>query len=504
MKMMVNLSLDLARFIKNLEYDAIPDKIIALVKDQVLNMVASMYAGSMVEGCKVIKKTAIEDLSVFGSKDAVTVIPSGEKLPLQQALMVNQANAISLDYDDYLFFAHTGVSTVPLGLALCERYKLSGRDLITAIVLGNEVTGRIGASIVLGPQNGQLWSYVHLASACTIASKVLKLNEENIANAFGIAMYLSTVAMYRGFMGPQSKLLTSSVPTRLGLEAAYLAKNGLTGALDIFESPLGWCNFTADVPITSFINSALGTVWVTETISFKMVPGCAYVSPVADCLKEILEKEPELDYREIEEIIVEASVLMSTMDDLSRPFTNIDELERTRSHVALNFYIPYNVAVMLIDKRLTPEQLSPSRIIDPDVHELAKKVKTISNMASTTETLGLVSSINILTKNNRVIASFDEAKIHELDMSFGAKVSIKIKGGRTLGAQVKNPAGSPKHRVPIESKFRKEARNIGVSENEIDTVIDKVHDLDKIEDVGRDLVPFLCHSTCSDGPRDFG
>nr|MDO8083665.1 hypothetical protein [Candidatus Sigynarchaeum springense]MDO8118891.1 hypothetical protein [Candidatus Sigynarchaeota archaeon] len=86
------------------------------------------------------------------------------------------------------------------------------------------------------------------------------------------------------------------------------------------------------------------------------------MSPVAECLKQILEREPGIDHAKIEEIIIQASVLMSTMGDLSWPFTGIAELTRTRNHVALNFYIPYNVAVMLIDKKFTPEQLTLERI----------------------------------------------------------------------------------------------------------------------------------------------
>jgi 2-methylcitrate dehydratase PrpD len=490
---MVEISVELARFIKNLDYDAIPEKVVELVKDQVLGIVASMYAGSSVEGCKVVRKTAVDDLSQKGGMQPATVIPSGEKLPLENALMVNQANAVALDYDDYLFFAHTGITTVPLALALAELFPMTGKDLIACIVAGNEVTGRVGASIVLGPQNGQLWSYVHLAGACAMASRALKLDEEKIANALGIAMYISTVAMYRGFMGPQSKLLTGSVPTRLGLEAAYLAKNGLTGALDIFESPLGWCSFTADVPIPSFITSSLGTAWVTETIAFKMVPGCAYVSPVADCLKQILEKDPGLDHTKIEEIVIQASVLMSTMDDLSRPFTGIPELTRAKSHVALNFYIPYNVAVMLIDKKLTPEQLTLKRICDPEIHELAKKVRTVSDLGSTSETLGLTSSINIGASHGRILASFKDAKVGGLDMSFGAKVTIKMKGGIIHTAEVKSPPGSPKNRTSIEPKFKQEARAIGIPDEKIDAIIDKVRNLDKIADIGKELVPFLCH-----------
>ena len=487
---MVTLSQELAKFIVNTNYEDIPKKVIELGKDQLMSVLGSMYAGSKVKGCEIIKKTAVEDLS--SPEGAYTIIPTGEKVALKEAIMVNQANAIALDYDDYLTMAHTGVSTVPMPLTLSEYKKISGKELLTALIIGNEVTGRVGASILIGPANGQLWSYVHLASSCAITSKILGLNEEQIANAFGIAMYINTHALYRGFMGPMAKLLTSSAPSKLGMEAAFLAKNGLTGALDIFESPIGWCNFTADVPIPSFIKSGLGEAWVTETISFKMVPGCAYVSPIADCLNKIFEKEPNLNHREIKEISVHASLLMAAMDDLSRPFTNIEELKRTQSHIALNFYIPYNVAVMLIDKKLTPEQLKEDRILDPKVHELAKKVKTVSDLGATGDTLGLVSSLDIKVENDDVLANFKKDQMEKLDMSFGARMVIKMSDGKKYSARIKSPSGSPGNRVPIEPKIRQEANYIGMSDVKIEEIIKLIRNIESIDDIAKELIPKLC------------
>lgn len=488
MKIMT-LSQDLAKFIKNIKFDDIPKKVVDITKQQIFSILGAMYAGSVLEASEIIEKTAISDLD-DGVRE-ITIIPSGKKTSLREAIMVNEGNAIALDYDDYLFFAHTGVSVVPLALALAEKYNLSGKDVLMLIILGNEVAGRVGASILLGPQNGQLWSYVHLASSAAMAAKVLDLSEDQIANTLGIAMYISTVAMYRGFMGPMSKYLTTSIPTKIGLEAAFLAKNGLTGALDIFESPLGWCNFTADVPLPSFINCELGTAWVTETTAFKMVPGCAYVSAVADCINAILKEAPDLDHRQIEEINVYGSMLMSAMDDLSRPFTNIEELKRANTHVALNFYVPYNLAVMLIDKKLTVDQLKIPRIFDKEVHDLADKVKTASDISMTTSTVGLISSLKLDMNPSEIKIAFDPNQMEKLDMSFGARIVIKMNDGKEYSSKVATPSGSPANRVPTESKLKREAKYIGMDDGQIDSIISAISNLDNVSDIKSDLIPLL-------------
>ncbi len=487
---MTTLTEDLAIFIKEITYEKLPKKVVSLTKDQILSNLAAMYAGSKTEASEILKKTSINDLN-FGAND-FTIIPTGEKTNFYNATLVNQGNCIALDYDDYLFFAHTGVSVVPLPLTLAEKYLISGKDLITLIVIGNEVAGRVGASILLGPQNGQLWSYVHLASSVAIAAKALNLNEKQIANALGIAMYCSTTSMYRGFMGPMSKYLTTSIPTKIGFEAAALAKNDFTGALDIFESPLGWCNFTADIPIPSFINSGLGKVWVTETIAFKMVPGCAYVSPIADCLNEIFKQKPDLNYENIKEVRVYASLLMSSMDDLSRPFTNMEELNRANTHVALNFYIPYNAAVMLIDKQLTPKQLTKERYMDERVHNLAKKVKTFSDMSMTTETVGLVTGLDAKSTISDIQIGFKEGNMSKLDMAFGCKIIIEMNDGIIYKGKVKSPAGSPANRVPIDPKLIQEAKYIGMKDSQIQEIIAKIRSIEEIKNIKTDLIPILC------------
>ncbi len=485
---MTFLTEDLAKFIKNVNYDKIPKKTISLAKDQILSMLGAMYAGSKTEISDLLRKTISTDLD-DGIKE-LTVIPTGEKTNFNNATLVTQAYAIAFDYDDYLFFAHTGVSVVPLSLILAEKFNLSGKELLTLIIIGNEVAGRVGASILLGPQNGQLWSYVHLASSAAIAAKALNLNEKQIANALGLAMYCSTVSMYRGFFSA-SKYLTTSIPTKIGVEAAYLAKNDFAGALDIFESPLGWCNFTADIPVPSFINSALGSAWVTDTIAFKMVPGCAYVSPIADCLNEIFKQKPDLDYMNIKEVRVYASLLMSSMDDLSRPFINMEELTRVNSHIALNFYIPYNAAVMLIDKQLTPKQLTKERYMDEKVHDLARKVKTFSDMSMTTETVGLITGLDAKSTINDLQIGFKENNMSKLDMAFGAKMVVEMNDGTIYKGKVKSPVGSPANRVSIDPKLIQEAKYIGMKDDQIKDIIDKIRNIERISNI-KELIPTLC------------
>jgi 2-methylcitrate dehydratase PrpD len=239
-------------------------------------------------------------------------------------------------------------------------------------------------------------------------------------------------------MGPQSKLMTTGVPTQLGVQAAYLAMNGLTGAADILESPIGFCNMMADIPLKFMVTSALGEAWVTDTICYKLYPGCAYVDGMADCILKILEKGPSLNPDEIEEITVYSSILSSIMNDLANPYATLDQVKQTKSHVALNFSIPYNAAVMLIDKELTPKQFTEARILDPQVHELAKKVKIVNDLSISMDLLEALPSIQIPSAKDIITGKFSlkDANLEKVKVGFGAKVKIKMKNGKIYRASL--------------------------------------------------------------------
>ncbi|MHA1377940.1 MAG: MmgE/PrpD family protein [Candidatus Helarchaeota archaeon] len=481
---MVTKAQNIGKFVKEIKYEKIPVSVINKAKEQVLGVLGAMYAGSQTNSAKILKKTTLEN---FGMGQEATVLPSGDKTSVENAIYINAASTIALDYVDYLFAGHTGVSSVNVSLALGEKYKISGKELLTNIIIGNEIAGRIGASVIVGPLNGQTLSFIHLGSSACIAAKILGLSADETANALGIAYTIPTSCVYRGFMGPMAKVLTAALPAKNGIYAAYLAKNGFTGALDIFENPMGWCNFNADLPLTDFIDVSLGEFWVTKTICYKIYPGCAYIDPMADCLLEIIQKNPDIDYRQVEKIDVSGTILMPTMDDLSRPFINLDEIKRTKSHVALNFSVPYNVAAILIDKELTPAQLSEEKILDPKYQELSKKVNLTMDIGLTAKTAGIASGLGGGGLDNLQLKAGDEEKFR---MYFGGKVVVKMKDGKRYRAKTEEPLGTPGNPYPMEEKFKQEARSLKMNDNQISKVIDSVKKLDEMKDIN-ELISIL-------------
>ena len=431
----------LAAWICDVRYEDIPERVLEKARAQLVNVIASLHAGARTDAGRAVLAVARSR----GGPAEHTVIPTGERLAMRDALLANAAFAMALDYDDYLYMGHTGHSAVLASLAIAEREGLSTRDMLVAIVVANEIGGRIGASCVLGPQNGQAWSFIHLAEGAAACAKLLGLTREQTAHALAIALYQPTFTLWPGFMGPTSKVLTAAVPTLTGIEAAELAKAGLTGALAIVEHPRKgfWASFTY-VPLPAMMGG-LGEAWVTDTLAFKRYPGCAYIDTTMDALFMALADARQALGRPLEEgdvasIRVEASLLTVEMDNLSSEHVNPHE---PLSPVNVNFSIPYNVAIGILAGRHTGRELDQGFLDRNDraIRGLAAKTTLVHDWSMSAlvvqafGSLGRASPIAALGPRElvRVIAGYRS------QMGGAKKSSLGV--GRLLGADGVGLAG---------------------------------------------------------------
>ncbi|HSA22909.1 MAG TPA: MmgE/PrpD family protein, partial [Myxococcota bacterium] len=272
----------IASWTSGLRYEDIPPRVVAKAKLQLLSMLAAVFAGSTTRAARAVRQVALSSRAA----GRATALPFADRCSPTVATVANAAASMALDYDDYLFLAHTGHSAVLASLAQAEERGLSGRELLRAQIIANEVGGRLGASVIFGPQNGQLWTHVHALGAAAAGAALLGLDARATAHAMAISLYQPPMAMWPGFMGPDSKLLSAALPARDGLMAAALASWELTGPLDILDHPLGFGSRFAHQFLPQML-TGFGASWVTDTLSFKLIPGCAYVDASIEALLEL-------------------------------------------------------------------------------------------------------------------------------------------------------------------------------------------------------------------------
>ena len=339
---------EIAEWAAGLGVGDIPNDVLARGRDQRRSVLASMAASTR-DGAARRVLTAVEGWAHDGP---VALLGTERRVSVDDALYGGAALSMALDFDDYVCFGHTGHSGVLVPLVLAAETGASATEQLVAQTVANEVEARLGGACLVGPLNGQLWSFIHVAGAALAAGRLLGLDSSRMAHALAIALYQAPRATVPGFMAPDSKLLTAAEPTVAGLRAARLAAAGVTGPLDTLEHPEGFLAAFADAPLPGMLGG-LGEGWATRTLCVKPYPGCAYLDTTVDALLE-LGPPSAVD---VDQIVVEASLLTYEMDRMSRPYASVSGTA-VPTPVTINFSVPWNVAVTLVAGELSPRQVS--------------------------------------------------------------------------------------------------------------------------------------------------
>jgi len=259
-------------------------------------------------------RRVLEAVAGWTHDGPVALVGTDRQVSVDDAIYGAAALSMALDFDDYVCFGHTGHSGVLVPLMLAASTGSPAGEQLVAQTIANEVEARLGGACLVGPLNGQLWSFIHVAGAALAAGRLLGLDAEAMANALAIALYQAPRATVPGFMAPDSKLLTAAEPTVAGLRAARLAAAGVTGPVDALEHPEGFLTAFADAPLPGMLGG-LGEGWTTRTLCVKPYPGCAYLDTTVDALLSL--GPPAAD--DVREVVVEASLLTYELDRMSRP-----------------------------------------------------------------------------------------------------------------------------------------------------------------------------------------
>ena len=125
----------IAEWVAQAQFEDLPRRVVEEAKNQILSVIAAVHAGHFSDAGRTVSRTVKEWV---GGKEA-TMIPSGERTSLHNAIFANTALSMALDYDDYLFAAHSGHSAVLVSFAMAEKIGVSGKEFLLAQTLANEV-----------------------------------------------------------------------------------------------------------------------------------------------------------------------------------------------------------------------------------------------------------------------------------------------------------------------------------------------------------------------------
>ncbi len=296
----------LAEFISEVRFDDLPESLVSESKRLLLDSIGCALAGLHTEKGKIVFS--------FGAKSAspseATLLGSGEKVPAPIASFVNGELFNALDYEALCApSGHITPYVLSAPLAAAEWKRVSGKDLILAIVLAHEIAQRVSSGLLVPErlsrktaENGvsvqlPIHGYgANIFGGIAGVTKVLGLDAEQIENAFGIGGAMCPVPTLMQFAesvpSSMSKFSPSGWISQSEITSALLAEAGYTGNRNVFDGEFAfWKTFSADGWEPKVVVNGLGNFWFfSNALGYKLYPCCGAMHGALDILCAIIER----------------------------------------------------------------------------------------------------------------------------------------------------------------------------------------------------------------------
>lgn len=278
--MTTSLTQGLGGFIANPPFAKAPEDVVPLLRNAFIDTVACLFSGRS----EAVTQAALALARQRAGVPDARVLLGGERLNAMDAAFVNAVSAHALDYDDMALNGHPSVVLVPALLACGEAVGVPDEAILRAYLVGYEVWAEL-----VGREPDSLhnkgWHPTSVIGTVAVAAAVAHLeglDAKTASHALGIAASMSSGLM--GNFGSMTKPLHAGWAASHGIEAARLAKLGVTASANVLEgatgllaalSPQGNADRTAWTPPAELRIRASG-------LSIKKYPVCYAAHRVID------------------------------------------------------------------------------------------------------------------------------------------------------------------------------------------------------------------------------
>jgi 2-methylcitrate dehydratase PrpD len=288
------LSVELARWAAGVTFRDLPDDVVAATKLRVMDVIGLALAGAETEFGRSVHNAAL----ALSTPGPCRILGFGDRVGVSTAAFANGAFSQALEFDDTHneSIVHMSSPAVAAALALSEFTAVSGRDLITAIAIGNEISCRVG-SVSSGELHKRGFHPTGLFAtfgAAYLAAKLFGLDAEAMARAAGIAGSFASGLLECWVDGTQTKFLHPGWSAQSGITGALLARSGVTGPAQVFEGR--WGLFASHLQDASAhrdfarISAGLGQHWESRNSSFKPFPAAHVIHPYISAVLRLKAK----------------------------------------------------------------------------------------------------------------------------------------------------------------------------------------------------------------------
>ena len=292
------------------------------------------------------------------------------------AAWINGTVSHTVEMDDIFRDAiyHPGCPTIAAAVAIAEDIGASGDELLRAIVIGYEISTRIGAA--MQPEHYRFFHTTGTAGvfgAAAAAAALLAPGKAHVAlHAMATAATFASGLQQAFRSDAMTKALHAGHAAQIGLLAAQSAAHGVTGVPNILEGPVGFGAALAGNPSWNGATEGLGTRYNIGAITMKAHACCGHTFAAIDAAVT-LRATPSFDIHNVHAIDIDTYQVALNVTGNPEPSTAFEG----------KFSLPFVVCHALVHGSVRLDAFGPERLNDPTIRTLMKTVRLVADPAMT-------------------------------------------------------------------------------------------------------------------------
>ncbi|HJU16397.1 MAG TPA: MmgE/PrpD family protein [Stellaceae bacterium] len=444
----MTIARELAQFLTRTSAADLPAQAVDHAAMLIASTLASAALGANLESAAILRALARER---GGTAEASLWFDAGPRLPVSEAAQVNAAmsDAAASDDSDLRNIVHAGTTLVAAALALAERTGAAGEEVLSAIVLGYEAAGRIGAAVTPGFRTrGFHGCLVAIFGGAVAAGRLLRLDPDRMAQAIALSA-TSIGGLMAAANTSTAREYHAGLAAMLGIRAALAAERGYKAEESILETRDGFFEVYGGgegAVAGARVVHALGRSWdIVAEMAVKLMPGGHPYHALAEAAANAA-REGNIAPEAIESIT------------LSRPgLTALGGPLHPRDLIGMAHSPAYFLAAGAADRDFSWEHATAAKINDPVIHRLIDKVRV---GAPPTD---------------------DVARYRQ-----GATVTLRATDGRVSTNTVYAPRGAGAGGLAwadIDAKYRALMKHAPLRDEDIEASLAMIHDFRRVAQV---------------------
>lgn len=367
------LTSEVAAFITEVDFDDVPNDVLERARISILDGIGLAMAGSASPPGATIAAYLAGSVGIGAGPS--TLLGTGRRVPPRFAALANAIAIHADDYDDtqlaaahdrvYGLLTHPTAPALAAALAVAEDMQATGREFLTAYLIGVEVECKIAEAI--SPRHYQ--DGFHSTATCgtfgaaAAAARLRHLTRERTQTALGIAG--TQAGGLRENFGTMTKSFQVGRAAESGVVAVDLAALGWTASTDILEASRGFFRAAGGGYDPDAIHGRLGAPWTFAWpgVSIKPFPSGSLTHPGMTAMAELIA-ENHLTPDQVR------AVRVGTNQNVPNALIH----HHPTSALQAKFSLEYCLAILLLNGRAGFEEFTDECVNGRDVQEAMTKV----------------------------------------------------------------------------------------------------------------------------------